>query len=153
MSERVLLSSDVVVSHYDLAIKTNLEGSFRFEADITLSCELKTSWMQSITLHSNELSLHTAVYTSGDKSFAATSFEYDIEMMTCKISFFKKGTSILEGLPMGEGFLHIVYTGLHNDQMNGFYRCKSEYIHGYYFSSSRICLSSYPYLVTRPSFM
>jgi puromycin-sensitive aminopeptidase len=69
--------------------------------------------VKSITLHANELKVHTASFEGVG---AATSIVLGDSTVTCTFA---------SELPVGTGVVTLTFTGEHNDKMNGFYR--SEY--------------------------
>jgi puromycin-sensitive aminopeptidase len=109
----VRLSKNVVPISYDIKLKPDLDN-FTFEGveTIYLSILQKT---KIVTLHSRELEIETAEI---DKIFAKISYNEKAE--TATFTFPKE-------LPKGKHKLTIVFKGILNDKMRGFY--KSSYEH------------------------
>lgn len=123
MTERVLLPSNVIPSHYELEFTPNLE-SLTFEGVEVVHVDVKQP-TSGITLHTKELVIKSAIFSqfsSGDE-FAMTGLNYVFEGNVTTISFGKE-------LPCGSGKLSISFSGVLNGDMAGF--SKSEYtdIHG-----------------------
>ena len=70
----------------------------------------------SITLHANELKVHTAMFMGVGTAIDISLGEGDDTTVTCTFA---------SEIPTGTGTLTLTFTGIHNDKMNGFYR--SEY--------------------------
>ncbi len=112
--ENVRLSKSVTPISYNIELKLDLEN-FTFEGveTILISIFKKT---HSITLHSKELEIETAEILLGkEKIFAKIS--YDVKKETATFLFPKL-------IPTGKFKLTIVFKGILNDKMRGFYRSK-----------------------------
>jgi len=111
---RVLLPDNVVPQVYTLSLDVDLVG-FKFDAVESVQCEVKTATDQ-ITIHSKEISIHsTSFEDSNGKSFEAEKIIYDLKATTVTFVF---GST----LPVGQGTLKLIFTGILNNQMAGFYR-------------------------------
>ncbi len=111
-STKIRLSKDVVPLVYNIQLRPDLENfTFRGIETITLSLLKDT---KSITLHSKEVEIETAnVVINKSKIFGTIS--YDTKSETATILFpriIKKGKTKIT----------IVFTGILNDKMRGFYR-------------------------------
>ncbi|MCE9549320.1 M1 family metallopeptidase, partial [Candidatus Nomurabacteria bacterium] len=106
----VRLSADVIPTEYDIKLHPDLEN-FTFEGieTITLSILKPT---KSITLHSKEIEIKTADI---EKNFAKISYNTKAETATFIFS---------KVIPVGKIKLTIVFSGILNDKMRGFYRSK-----------------------------
>ncbi len=110
----VRLSKKVVPIEYDMKLKPDLDN-FTFEGieTITLSILKKT---KILTLHSKELGIETAeMMTGGEKIFAKISYNEKVETATFLFPKF---------IPKGSAKLTLVFKGILNDKMRGFYRSK-----------------------------
>ncbi|MDE2399862.1 MAG: M1 family metallopeptidase [Patescibacteria group bacterium] len=123
--KNIRLSKNIVPIEYKIRLKPDLEN-FTFDGieTITLSILEKT---KTLTLHSKEIDIETADVLLGknphtgeiEKLFAKIS--YDTERETATFSFQKF-------IPRGKIKLILVFRGILNDKMRGFYR--SKYLHG-----------------------
>lgn len=110
----VRLSKNIVPIEYDIQLKPDLEN-FTFEGieTITLSILKKT---KTLTLHSKELEIETVSILLGkEKVFGKIS--YDEKSETATFIFPKI-------IPVGKIRLNLVFKGILNDKMRGFYRSK-----------------------------
>ena len=113
-TENIRLSKNIVPIEYDIELKPDLENfTFNGIETITLSILKKT---KTITLHSKEVEIDTAdVLIGGGKIFA-------------KISYNKKNETAILLFPnligIGKIKLTIVFKGILNDKMRGFYRSR-----------------------------
>mmetsp|Transcript_12473 Transcript_12473/g.14340 ORF Transcript_12473/g.14340 Transcript_12473/m.14340 type:complete len:883 (+) Transcript_12473:111-2759(+) len=115
-TDRVVLSDQVIPSHYDISITPNLSGDFKFQASVKIHFEVKAPTLKSISLHCWELDLLSASYSpENGKAFDSNGFDFDENLKTVTVKFGPE-------LPVGNGVLSIEYLGLHNNQMAGFYR-------------------------------
>src|SRR3989344_873804 len=113
-NETVRLSQKVIPTRYDIALKPDLEN-FTFEGveTIYLSIFKKTN---SIILHSKDLEIKTAgIEEGGEKVFAKISYNEKAEQATFT---FPKIISA------GNKKLTLVFKGILNDKMRGFYRSR-----------------------------
>jgi len=120
-ADRVLLPKDVVPSYYDLTIQTNMGGNWRYDGTVKIHVEVKNS-VTSMMLHCKELHLEDVSFVADGKEkkpIVFTKVDYDVVWNTATIHF-------KEALPKGKGVVEVAYTGLHNNQMCGFYRSTSK---------------------------
>ncbi|HBA46032.1 hypothetical protein A2W67_03555 [Candidatus Nomurabacteria bacterium RIFCSPLOWO2_02_40_28] len=110
MKQTVRLSKNVIPIEYDLKIRPDLKN-FTFEGveTITLSILKKT---KTLTLHSKELEIETA-----HMSDMWGKISYDEKSETATFTF-------PENIPAGKNKLTIVFKGILNDKMRGFYRSR-----------------------------
>ncbi|HWA31981.1 MAG TPA: M1 family metallopeptidase, partial [Candidatus Paceibacterota bacterium] len=110
----VRLPAHVKPIKYEIQLKPDLEN-FTFEGLETIYLSLgKPS--SSLTLHSREIDIETADATlDGEKVFAKIS--YDEKNETATFTFPKK-------IPAGRCELKLVFSGILNDKMRGFYRSR-----------------------------
>ncbi|MSU44817.1 M1 family peptidase [Candidatus Nomurabacteria bacterium] len=116
--EGVRLSKNVVPIEYDIELKPDLDN-FTFEGVETITLQILKP-TKALTLHSKELKIETAEIVIGrEKTFAKIS--YDEKKETATFSFPKtiSQKKISEKLK-----LTIVFKGILNDKMRGFYRSK-----------------------------
>lgn len=111
----VRLSPNVVPNEYEIKLHPDLEN-FTFEGVETISLSLLKP-TKEITLHSKEIEIETAeIFINKEKVFAKIS--YDLKAETATFSFPKN-------IPAGKNIkLNIVFKGILNDKMRGFYRSK-----------------------------
>lgn len=113
----VRLSTDIVPIEYDLRIRPDLHN-FTFEGIETISLSLKKP-VTKITLHSKELEIETAEILVGKTKVFASKIIYDEKSETATFVFKQK-------IPVGKTKLALVFKGILNDKMRGFY--KSTYV-------------------------
>lgn len=113
----VRLSTDIVPIEYDLRIHPDLHN-FTFEGIETISLSLKKP-VTKITLHSKELEIETAEILVGRQKVFASKIIYDEKSETATFVFKQK-------IPVGKTKLALVFKGILNDKMRGFY--KSTYV-------------------------
>ncbi len=108
----VRLPNHILPIRYDLSLKPDLE-SFTFEGREVIQIKIN-KLTKDITLHSKDIKIHTAQITHNKKSeFAKISYQEKIE--TIKLSF-------KNNIPKGEADLAIVFEGVINDKLRGFYK-------------------------------
>ncbi|MEK7564023.1 MAG: M1 family metallopeptidase [Patescibacteria group bacterium] len=113
MKQNIRLSKYVIPKEYDIQLHPDLKN-FTFEGveTITLTMSKKT---KILTLHSKELDIETASVKLGtEKVFAQISYNEKSENVIFKFSKYLEGKIKL----------HIVFKGILNDKMRGFYRSK-----------------------------
>ncbi len=106
---------------YQLVIKPDLEG-FTFSGEETIFLNLEKS-VGEITLHSKELKVEFAEYkhaAPGRHVKLKGKVSYDVKAETATLAFGRK-------LPKGKAELKLIFKGILNDKMRGFYR--SSYYH------------------------
>src|SRR3989344_1625016 len=116
----IRLSKNVVPIEYDIQLKPDLDN-FTFEGieTITLSILKPT---KTLTLHSKEIEIETVeVLMNQEKVFAKISYNEKTETATF---IFPKNLEVLPPLGGRTSKLTIVFKGILNDQMRGFYRSK-----------------------------
>ena len=113
--QNVRLSKNVVPIKYEIQLQPDLEN-FTFEGieTITLSILKKT---KSLILHSKELQIETANITIGEEKVFAKKISYDEKAETATFLFPKY-------IPAKNTKLTIVFEGILNEKMRGFYRSK-----------------------------
>ena len=112
---KVRLTSDVVPTRYEIRLKPDLEA-FVFEGEETIHLSLKRA-VKTLTLHSVELEIESACVVEDRTSVFAEKISYDEKAETATLTFKKT-------LPPGEAKLRLVFRGMLNDKMHGFYRSK-----------------------------
>jgi len=113
-NKNVRLSKNVIPIAYDIRLRPNLDN-FTFEGmeTIRLSVLQKT---RIVTLHSKELEIETAeVIIGNEKVFAEISYSEKAETATFLFPKF---------IPAGKTRLNLVFKGILNDKMRGFYRSR-----------------------------
>ncbi|HEY4493971.1 MAG TPA: M1 family metallopeptidase [Candidatus Paceibacterota bacterium] len=110
----VRLSKNVTPVKYEIELRPDLDN-FTFAGVETISLSILKS-TKSLTLHSKEIDIETAHLTLGpEKVFAKIS--YDPKAETATLVFSKI-------IPKGKVKLTLVFQGILNDKMRGFYRSK-----------------------------
>ncbi len=113
-TKSVRLPSHIKPEHYLLTIKPDLEAfTFAGEEIITLSLSKP---VKEITLHSKELDIEVAEIIGKQVTFAQK-ISYDEKAETATFHFSKP-------LPKGKIKLQLVFRGILNDKLRGFYRSK-----------------------------
>ncbi len=115
--KNVLLPQHITPTHYTIFLAPDLEN-FVFQGEETIDVKI-TKPTTKITLHSAEIEV-TSVYFVNKNSVEASKVSYDKEAETVTFHF---GKSIHPGV----GKLKIVFAGILNNKMRGFYR--SRYTH------------------------
>ena len=111
------LSKDIVPERYAIKLKPDLER-FTFEGEETIAVNLLKS-PKEITLHSRELDIEVAEIVEKDKKIFATKISYDEKAETATFHFPVR-------IPQGEAKLRLVFRGILNDKLRGFYRSQYE---------------------------
>ncbi len=106
----VRLSKNIVPIEYDIELKPDLEN-FTFSGVETITVSILKN-TKTLTLHSKEIEIDTA---DVNKTFAKIS--YDKKRDTATFTFPKL-------IPAGKVKLTLVFRGILNDKMRGFYRSK-----------------------------
>lgn len=104
---------------YQLTIKPNLDG-FVFEGSEVIFLSLEKSTLE-ITLHAKDLKVFKVEYKISGTNYKAKAIKYNVKAETVTFTFAKT-------LQKGKGELSLIFTGVLNDKMRGFYR--SRYNHG-----------------------
>ncbi len=118
MKSSVRLSKYVVPIEYDIQLQPDLKN-FTFEGLETITLSLLKS-TRTLTLHSKELEIETASISIAREKIFAKNISYDTKAETATFSFNKP-------IPAGKIKLSLVFKGILNDKMRGFYR--SKYVH------------------------
>lgn len=113
----VRLPSHIIPLSYALKLKPDLQA-FTFEGEETIHLQIKKE-TRKITLHSKELSIDAAEIIRGKEKEFALKTVYDEKTETATFTFRKK-------IPKGVADLRLVFRGILNDKMHGFYRSRYE---------------------------
>ncbi len=114
---KIRLEKHIVPYHYDLTLHPDiLAGTFSGKEKIKIKVTKETS---SITLHSKDIKIETAECFNKKVSQFASKITYDQKRET--VTFFFKNK-----IQKGEAKLYIIFSGILNDNLRGFY--KSKYI-------------------------
>lgn len=116
-SKKVRLPKEIAPKEYDIELRPDLEN-FTFEGKETIELFVGKS-TDRITLHAKELEIETAEILAGREQIFAKNISYDAKRDTATFTFPKKA-------PAGKVLLTLVFKGILNDKMRGFY--KSSYI-------------------------
>src|SRR3989344_7450277 len=116
-TKKVRLAPYVKPERYRLSLKPDLDA-FVFEGEETIMLTLEKK-VKEITLHSKDLEIESAVIVQNKKSFSATSITYNEKAETATFVFPKS-------LEVGKAKLSLVFRGVLNDKMHGFYRSRYE---------------------------
>ena len=120
LAKSVRLSKDVMPLEYDIQLKPDLEN-FTFEGIETINLSLLKK-TKTITLHSKEIEIITADILNGkDPRHGGAS------KIFAKISYDKKRETATFVFPVflnGKAKLTLVFRGILNDKMRGFYRSR-----------------------------
>jgi puromycin-sensitive aminopeptidase len=116
-TKNILLPQHITPTHYTIFLAPDLEN-FIFQGEETIDIKI-TKPTTKITLHSAEIEV-TSVYFENKESIEASKISYDKDAETVTFHF---GKSIHPGV----GKLKIVFAGILNNKMRGFYR--SRYTH------------------------
>lgn len=113
----VLLASHVTPTRYNLTLKPDLEN-FVFEGSETIDIVLDKD-VKSITLHSKDIAISTAEIKAGKEIQFADKIDYDTAAETATFTFKKS-------IKKGKVKLNIVFSGIINESLRGFYRSRYE---------------------------
>jgi len=119
----VLLPDAVLPSKYDVRLQPDLE-KFVFDGTVKISVDVHEA-TQEVSVHARELQFMSGSFTpaSGEASIEVESYLLNLKSQVLTLTF-------AELLPVGAGIIEIVYTGMLNNQMAGFYRSPYTDIHG-----------------------
>ncbi len=113
-NKNVRLTPNVTPTQYDIEIKPDLMN-FTFSGIETITLELAKP-TKTLTLHSKEIEIDTAeVLINKEKAFAKISYNETAQTATFAFS---------KSIPKGKTELTLVFRGILNDKMRGFYRSK-----------------------------
>ena len=116
-AKNVRLASHIKPERYELLLKPDLDAFvFEGEETITLSLDKK---VKEITLHSVDLDVETAVVLQNKVKTFASKISYDKKSETAIFEFPKS-------LYIGKAKLTLVFKGILNDKMHGFYKSRYE---------------------------
>lgn len=114
----VRLPGHIVPERYAVKLQPDLER-FVFEGEETITLRIKKT-AKSVTLHSKELEIETAeVLGRGKKPLFAARISYDEKAETATLRF-------AVPIPRGLARLRLVFRGVLNDKLRGFYRSRYE---------------------------
>ena len=114
-SKNVRLSKNVIPTEYDIQLHPDLKN-FIFEGIETIKLSiLRTT--KVLTLHSKELEIETVHILFEERKVFAKKITYDEKSETASFLFLKP-------IPMGKVELTLVFRGILNNKMRGFYRSK-----------------------------
>ena len=113
----VRLVEHVTPTRYNLTLKPDLEN-FVFEGNETIDIILDKD-AKTITLHSKDIAISTAEIKIGKEIQFADKIEYDTAAETATFTFKKS-------IKKGKAKLSIVFTGIINESLRGFYRSRYE---------------------------
>lgn len=116
--KHVRLSPHVVPSKYDVHLKPDLEA-FVFEGEETIHLTLSKP-LRALTLHSKDLEIESAEILAASGTMFARKIRYDEKAETATFVF-------KNDIPEGEAMLKLVFRGILNDRMHGFYRSSYEF--------------------------
>jgi puromycin-sensitive aminopeptidase len=109
------LPTTVLPRHYRLTLEPDLDAAtFAGEVEIDLTVEVTT---ESIVLNAAELEISTAELRSGDGGGLRTATSISLDPVEERAVLTFDG-----GLATGPATLHLVFTGVLNDKLRGFYR-------------------------------
>ncbi len=111
----VRLSKEIIPLEYDITLQPDLKN-FTFEGLETISLSILKP-TNILALHSREIEVDTAEVVVGKEKIFAKKIYYDKKTETVTFSFSKP-------IPKGKTKLTIVFKGILNDKMRGFYRSK-----------------------------
>ncbi|QLG70515.1 hypothetical protein HG535_0A04550 [Zygotorulaspora mrakii] len=112
--KREVLPSNVTPLHYDLEVEPNFE-TFKFDGSVKIDLKVNEKDVDTVQLNLIDIEIHSAKIGSAD---AEVSFDKENQIAEFK---FAEGTLSQENVR-----LDIVFTGILNDNMAGFYRAKYE---------------------------
>ncbi len=114
---RVVLPLKVNPVNYKIQLEPNLT-TLTFAGDLTIDVNI-TEDTNEVSLHSKELVIKSVSFLSSDgvanDSCKLTDINYNLVLHTVTFKF-------SQSLPLGSGSLHILYDGILNGDMAGFYK-------------------------------
>lgn len=116
-NKEVRLPRHVVPRRYALKLKPDLE-KFTFDGEETITVNVLRP-TRTVILHSKELDIEVAELIVGDKKNFALKITYDEKVETATFHF-------AAPLRRGAAKLHLVFRGILNDKLRGFYRSQYE---------------------------
>src|SRR3990167_3702423 len=115
MKKNVRLPAHVKPERYEIFLKPDLIG-FSFEGEETIELVLSKP-TKEITLHSAEIDIKSVEWVKVSKGSMGGKVKYNKKAETATFTFPKL-------LPKGKSQLKIIFKGILNDKMRGFYRSK-----------------------------
>lgn len=115
INKKVRLTKNVTPLTYDIQLKPDLKN-FTFEGVETITLSL-IKYTKTLTLHSKEIEVETASIKLGKEKIFAKKITYDSSAETVTLHF-------PHPLSIGKIKLNVVFKGILNDKMRGFYRSK-----------------------------
>lgn len=117
-TQSVRLPRHILPERYAITLKPDLE-SFTFEGEEVISLNV-TKADKTVTLHARDLEVVTAEFLRGKKEVWTSKITYDTKKETVTLVFPKQ-------LPKGKGKIRLVFRGVLNDKLRGYYR--SSFVH------------------------
>ncbi len=114
-SKSVQLQKHIIPFLYELILQPDLMAS-TFSGSENIKVKVNKEG-KSITLHSKDIKIETAKYANKNSEQFASKIEYDTEKETATF-YFKNGIKI------GQGIISIIFSGIINDGLRGFYKSK-----------------------------
>jgi puromycin-sensitive aminopeptidase len=112
-NKNIKLSKHIIANQYDITLQPDLEN-FTFSGFEVISLKI-TENTKSITLHSKDLNINTAEIKIKKNKIFSTNITYDTKSETATFVF-------PENISPGKYDLTLVFEGILNDKMRGFYR-------------------------------
>ncbi|MBU6390125.1 M1 family metallopeptidase [Patescibacteria group bacterium] len=109
----VRLSINVVPERYAIKLAPDLE-KFTFEGEETITVRVAKA-TRTVTLHAKELDIESAEVVVGERKSFADKISYDEKAETMTLQFALR-------IPQGEAKIRIIFRGILNDKLRGFYR-------------------------------
>ena len=117
LKNKARLDSHISPINYDLTISPDiLAGTFTGSETIKIKI---TKEINEIVLHSKDIKIETVIYKNKDSIQFAKNIKYDEKKEIATFTF-------LEKIQIGKGEINIIFSGIINDSLRGFY--KSKYI-------------------------
>ena len=116
-TEPAVLPKNIKPLHYQIELKPDIEN-FTFAGNETIDVSISES-SSNITLNSLDIDIQSASITVGGFVLKTETITYNKESETCTLAF-------VQEIPIGNGEIHIAFSGILNDKLRGFYR--SQYI-------------------------
>ena len=111
----IRLPSYISPVSYKLTLQPDLE-SFTFSGNEIIKIKIDKE-VNHITLHSKDIDIETIKYTSNKKEQFSSKIIYDVKKETATFYFKNK-------IKKGQGELSIIFSGIINDNLRGFYKSK-----------------------------
>lgn len=114
MPKNIRLPAHIKPSYYKIILRPDLE-SFTFSGEEIIDLHIEEP-SNEITLHANELEIFGAFILNGQKEISAQKISLDADLEIAILKFPQKIS--------GKSKLKIIFTGILNDKMRGFYRSR-----------------------------